>query len=212
MSFSTSNPMAKLRESKFSFTENRELVVENAVIMWTNFGGNPTKFNPAGGKRTFDLVLSDRIGMMLDSDGWNVKTIKGKNDDDSTMFITEIGVNPRSDVSVYLCEEVNGKKYRFRVKPEDFGVLDNYQYSDVALLIRPYLHGRQNSAGSTIKGYLKQMNLVRQNEDYFHDKYADYANQESPSFPPSEAVPEEEDDTSPDGWMTAADMSEIPFA
>ena len=210
MSYSTSNPAVKIRESKFSFTEDRELVVENAVIMWTNFGGSPTKFNPNGGKRTFDLVLTERIAIMLDNDGWNIKSVRGKNEDDPVLYITEIGVNPRANMSVYLCEEVNGKKYRFRVKPEDLSVLDTYQYSDVALLIRPYVHGRENSAGSTIKGYLRQMNLVRLNEDYFHDKYADYTNEESPSFPPAEAVPEEDDVTG--GWMTVADSSEIPFS
>ena len=211
MSYSTNNPVEKLKESRFSFTENRELVVENAVIMWTNFGGNPTKFNPNGGKRTFDLVLPDRIAGMLDSDGWNIKEVRGKNDNDPVMFVTEIGVNPRSNLSIFLCEEVNGKKYRFRVKPEDLSVLDTYQYSDIAVLIRPYVHGRQNSAGSTIKGYLQQMNLVRLNEDYFHDKYAEYANAESPTFPPSEAVPEETD-SDDNGWVTISDNSEIPFS
>ena len=78
MSYSTSNPTVKIRESRFGFTENRELVVENAVIMWSNFGGSPTKFNPDGGKRTFDLVLTERVAMSLISDGWNVKTVKRK--------------------------------------------------------------------------------------------------------------------------------------
>ena len=209
MSFSTGKPTAKVKESRFSFTEDRELVVENAVIMWTNFGGNPTKYNPAGGRRTFDLVMTERIAIMLDADGWNIKTIRGKTEDDPTMYVTEIAVNPRSNMSVYLCEEVNGKKYRYRVKPEDLAVLDTYQYSDVALLIHPYVHGRENSAGSTIKGYLRQMNLVRMNEDYFRDRYQEYANEESPTFPPVEEVPVE--DVS-DGWISAMDPGEIPFS
>ena len=31
--------------------------VENAVLMFRNFSGNPTNFNPQGGKRTFSLCL-----------------------------------------------------------------------------------------------------------------------------------------------------------
>ena len=209
MSYSTSNPTARVKESRFGFTENRELVVENAVIMWSNFGGSPTKFNPNGGKRTFDLVLTERVAMSLISDGWNVKTVKSKKDEDSVMYVTEIAVNPSSSTVVSLCEEVNGKKYRFKVKPEDYSTLDTYQYSTIDLLIRPYVHGRENSAGSTIKGYLHQMNLVRLNDDYFREKYADYEDADAPSFPLAQALQEDDDDS--DGWMTVSDNSEMPF-
>ena len=184
MSFSTNNPAVKVRDSRFTFTENNEVVVEDAAVLWTNFGGNPTKYNPSGGKRTFDLVLTEQAAMKLISDGWNVKTVRGKNEGDPEMYITEIGINPGPRTSIFLCEEVNGKKYRYKVRTEDLGMLDYYQYSDIALLVRPYVHGRENSAGSTIKGYLRQMNLVRQEEDYFRDRYAGYADTAGEPFPP----------------------------
>ena len=95
------------------------------------------------------------------------------------------------------------------MKPEDYSTLDTYQYSTIDLLIRPYVHGRENSAGSTIKGYLHQMNLVRLNDDYFREKYADYEDADAPSFPLAQALQEDDDDS--DGWMTVSDNSEMPF-
>ena len=174
MSFTTKNPLEKLRESRFAFTENGELVVEHAVILWTNFIGKATKFNPDGGRRTFALVLSEEAASILIRAGWNVKSVKGKNASDPTLLITEIAVNPSNSLSVFLCDEEGGKKFRRKVKNEAIGVLDEFQYSDVAALIRPYEHGRSNSAGTTIKGYLHQMNLVRLNEDYFREMFKEY--------------------------------------
>ena len=81
------------------------------MIMWTNFGGKPTKYNPSGGKRTFDLVLTEEAAMKLISDGWNVKTIKGKHEDDPALYVTEIVVRPAGRLVVHLCEEIGGKKY-----------------------------------------------------------------------------------------------------
>ena len=40
------------RNSEFKRLVNGDLSVENAVIIWTNFEGRATKFNPNGGKRT----------------------------------------------------------------------------------------------------------------------------------------------------------------
>ena len=210
MSFTTKSPNEQVRESRFGLTDDGELVVEHAAIMFTNFSGKPTKFNQEGGRRTFELVLSERVAIALIGDGWNVKTIKGKHDDDPTLYVTEIVVRPAGRLSIFLCEEIGGKKYRWKVKNDEIGRLDDYQYSDVALLIQPYVHGRENSAGSKIKGYLRQANFVKVNEDFFKDQFADYCYGEQPETPAEEIVTEDAEDN--DGWISAEDFGEIPFS
>ena len=208
MSFSTKNPGEAVQESRFKFTENRELVVEHAAILWTNFSGNPTKYRTDGGRRTFDLVLSGPVAAMLVGEGWNVKTISGRNQDDPTIYVTEIVVNPSAGLGIFLCEEVEGKKTRRRLNPEEYASLDNYQYSDIAVLIHPYCHGRDNSAGTKIKGYLRQMNLVKINDDFFREQFKEYAAGE----PVNEMkIDPENDINSDEGWQNAEDYPDCPF-
>ena len=70
------------RNSEFKRLVNGDLSVENAVIIWTNFEGRATKFNPNGGKRTFALVLTEEVAEMLREEGWNVKTREGRDEGD----------------------------------------------------------------------------------------------------------------------------------
>ena len=76
----------------FHMMENRE----DAVIIWTNFEGRATKFNPNGGKRTFALVLTEEVAAMLREEGWNVKTRDGRDEGDDPLYFTEIVVNMES--------------------------------------------------------------------------------------------------------------------
>ena len=45
------------------------LRVENAVIIFKNFGGQATQFNPTGGKRTFSVCLPKEWADILKEDG-----------------------------------------------------------------------------------------------------------------------------------------------
>ena len=60
-------------ESKFELLINGNLNVENAVLLFKNFAGEPTRVNPAGGKRTFNLVLNQEYAEKLHAQSWNVK-------------------------------------------------------------------------------------------------------------------------------------------
>lgn len=54
------------------------LLLENVRIMFRNFAGNPTKFDPVGGKRDFCVAIEDEeTAEKLATDGWNVKYLKG---------------------------------------------------------------------------------------------------------------------------------------
>ena len=59
--------------SKFELLINGNLNVERAGMIYKNFTGKPTVVNPAGGKRTFSLVLTKEYAERLHDQGWNIK-------------------------------------------------------------------------------------------------------------------------------------------
>lgn len=55
----------------------KELVFEDARIMYKNFSGEASKFNP-NGNRTFCVILDEQQAVELENQGWNVKRTKAK--------------------------------------------------------------------------------------------------------------------------------------
>lgn len=166
--------LEKARRSKFETLKNGDLAVENAVIIWTNFAGAPTKFNPAGGKRTFTLVLSEDIADALKAEGWNVKFREAKDPDDDPLIYTEIVVNMESAYppTVALYSELRGRKSARPLDAETVGLLDSIEIDNVDLIIHPYNHGRPGP--SSVKGYAKAIHVVQAQDGYFGGKYADW--------------------------------------
>ena len=62
----------RTQESVYSWDNRGNLVIENAVIFWTNFRGEPTKFNPQGGKRTFCLGLDEGMAATTSTMCWTM--------------------------------------------------------------------------------------------------------------------------------------------
>jgi hypothetical protein len=146
--------------------------VENAVLMFRNFSGNPTNFNPQGGKRTFSLCLPKEWADILKQDLWNVK--ERQLDDGEVIYHTEIVVNENSQYPphLYLLSEFMGKKAMTLLQPEQYKKLDQDMIVGLDLEIHPFEHGR-GTPGSK-KGYLKNLWATLQSVNDFGGKYADY--------------------------------------
>ena len=80
-------------ESVFETLVNGDISIENAVIIWSNFEGRPTEWNPKGGKRTFNVVLPRKIADQLSKEGWNVKVREPRDEDDDPLIFTEVVLN-----------------------------------------------------------------------------------------------------------------------
>lgn len=164
------------RDSKFRRLVNGDLEVENAVIKWTNFAGKPTDFNPAGGKRTFVLELSEEIAEELRDEGWNVKFKEPREEGDEPIFYTEIVVNMNSKYppKVVLLSEFRGRKKSNRLEGDMVGTLDDVRYENVDVIIHPFNHGRPGLY--SVKGYARAIYVTQAQDVYFDGKYADWEN------------------------------------
>lgn len=184
--------------SKFDILVNGNLNVEQAGMIYKNFTGKPTKVNPAGGKRTFSLVLTKELGERLDGMGWNVK-VKEVRDQlgegeftrtvswsdyidnyqgefDHALVYTEIVVNENSEYppKIYKISEFNGEKTMALIPPEHWNTLDESELVNMDIVIHPYTHGRSIANPDAKKGYLKTMYATMMPVNDFGGKYAGY--------------------------------------
>lgn len=184
--------------SKFELLINGNLNVEQAGMIYKNFSGKPTKVNPAGGKRTFSLVLTKEYAERLDSQGWNIKVkeIRDQLQDgemtrtvswsdyinnyqtefDHALIYTEIVVNENSEYPprIYKVSEFNGEKTMALVPPEQWFRMDESELMNVDVVIHPYTHGRSIANPDAKKGYLKSMYAMAVPVNDFGGKYAGY--------------------------------------
>lgn len=184
--------------SKFEILTNGNLNVEQAGMIYKNFSGNPTQVNPAGGKRTFSLVLTKEWAEHLNDAGWNVKVKEvrdqlGENEKtrtvswtdyidnfqtafDHALIYTEVVVNENSEYPprIYKVSEFNGEKTMALVPPQEWRRLDESELVNMDVVIHPYIHGRSVMNPDAKKGYLKSMYVTMVPVNDFGGKYADY--------------------------------------
>lgn len=185
-------------QSKFELLINGNLNVECAAMIYKNFTGKPTRVNPAGGKRTFSLVLNREFAEKLSEMGWNVKVkeirdqpVEGEitrtvglgeylanyqTEFDHALIYTEIVVNENSEYppKIYKVSEFNGEKTMALMPPEQWYRLDESELMNVDVSIHPYQHGRSLANPDAKKGYLKTMYAMAVPVNDFGGKYAEY--------------------------------------
>lgn len=144
--------------NSFVISDNGKFAAENVKVMWKNFSGAPDDFNPAGGKRSFTLVLEENvngeaeIAEQLIAHGYNVKQRVGTNEDGTTSkwWTLNISVGWNKETgngpTVILCRP--GER---PVKLNDItvGQLDKCKIGSIDIEVYPYEWHR--STGSGIK-------------------------------------------------------------
>lgn len=140
------------------------LEIEDAKIIWRNFKGEAKEFN-AQGDRNFCVVLDEDTAKALMKDGWNVKPLKKREEDDEQEYFTQIkvkfGKRPPK-----IVKYKNGKA--IELDEESVANLDDADISHVDLIINPWEWNVQGKSG--VKGYLKSGYFTIA-EDRFESKY-----------------------------------------
>ena len=107
-----------------------------------NLSGGPTKYNPAGGARFFNVRLSEEQADALAADGWKVRSLPARDEQEMPLRFLEVKVSYKGRGPKIVKVTPVGKEDL----PEDLvGLLDSADLEFVDLTIRPYVYDRDTA-------------------------------------------------------------------
>lgn len=134
------------------------VTIRDARILFRNFAGKEGQYN-AEGERGFAVVLPDDIAQQMVEDGWNVKYLKPREEDESPTPYVQVAVSfKRRPPKVVMISWRGNPPERARVTlPEELvELLDFADLSKVDLILNPYVWGPIRGE-SGVKAYLKSI-------------------------------------------------------
>jgi hypothetical protein len=142
-------------------------------LIFRNFRGEEGKYNQAG-QRNFAVLLDEQIAQDLAADGWPVKWLEPRDEEEEQHPQAYLPVAMKYDKGrpprvVMITSQ--GKRNLEENEVED---LDWVRMSNVDMIVRPYnwdVNGKQG-----VKAYLQSL-YVTIEEDELELKYAEVANQ-----------------------------------
>lgn len=143
---------------------NNNITIENARIIFRNFSGTESQYNPAG-KRNFCVLIDDDLASVLIEDGWNVKYLKPVDENDDPQAYMQVSVSYNTIPPKIVMVSSKGKTV---LDETNVGQLDYADIARVDMIIRPYNWEVRGATG--VKGYVKSL-WVTIEEDELEKKY-----------------------------------------
>lgn len=139
-------------------TDKGILQMDNVRIIHRNFSGRKTMYNKPG-DRNFSVLIPDlELGEQLKADGWNIKTSKPRDPDDTVFMYLPVKVNFNGRGPLVILATPDGNQVR--LDESTVNILDEVYILNVKLDIRPYHWEVNGSSGVT--GYLSEIWLLRE--------------------------------------------------
>jgi hypothetical protein len=142
------------------------ITLENVRILFRNFIGAEGKYNRAGA-RNFCAVLPNDIADLMERDGWNVKTLKAREEGDEPLRYIKCSVNYNGRPPRIVMITSRGKTH---LGEDMVSVLDWAEITNVDLIINPFEWDINGSTG--VSAYV-QSAYVTISEDELEKKYLD---------------------------------------
>lgn len=142
------------------------LVIESAEILFRNFSGVQSQYNPAGSRNFCVIIPTEDIAEKLSADGWNVKRLRPREEGDPERPYIQVNVSFSGRPPIVKMITSSGQTM---LDEETIGMLDYADISNVDLIIGPYNWNVNGKSG--VKGYVRSM-YVTIREDEFAAKYA----------------------------------------
>lgn len=145
---------------------DNHITFNDARLLFRNFKGNETKYNREG-DRNFCVVIPPELVQVLLNDGWNVKALEGRNEEEPNTSYMKVSVSYKGRPPKIVLITSRG---RTDIGQEEIEVLDWADIKIVDLIVRPYHWEVKGERG--ISAYLKTM-FVTIYEDELELRYAD---------------------------------------
>lgn len=142
------------------------LTFEDKRIMFRNFSGVEGPFN-ASGIRSFCLALEPEEAQQMAHDGWNVKHLKPREEDEDGQSYVNVAVSFRIRPPRVVLITSRG---RTTLPEELVSMLDWVDIANVDLIINPSKWEKNGNSG--VKAYLKSIYITVE-DDELERKYAD---------------------------------------
>lgn len=149
-------------------TDNTVLM-EGVRIIFRNFAGKEDQYNREG-DRNFAVIIDEKTAKDMAEDGWNVKWLKPREDDEGEVETPYLPVSLRFDVFPPNVTLVTSGS-RTQLDESTIEMLDFADITNVDLIVRPYTWQVQSKTG--IKAYVKTM-FVTIEEDALVRKYNEH--------------------------------------
>lgn len=145
-----------------------EITVEGASIIFRNFQGKASDYNNEG-NRNFGLLLFDELAENLKADGWNVKYLKPRTEEEEAHPQAWLPVKVKYGKIPPIAVLITSRG-KTRLTEETIGQLDWARIKNVDLIVRPYIYPEMHGRPSGISAYLKSIYVTIQ-EDALEEKY-----------------------------------------
>jgi hypothetical protein len=150
----------------------KSITLESRRIHFRNFSGAPTRFNVEGGVRDFIVFLDEAEAQAMENDGWNIKRLKARDDEDLPAPILRIKVKyPKGESRArpprVILITARGKT---ALDEDTVQLLDWADIENVDMIVRPWKWEINGNTG--ISAYLNSI-YVTIREDELERKYMD---------------------------------------
>lgn len=148
-------------------------VLEGVRILFRNFSGKEDQYNREG-NREFTVALPTDVAEQMAKDGWNIKYLKPREEEDESQAILPVAVNFRNRPPRVVMITSRGKT---ALGEQEVDILDWADITNTDLIINPYVWNVNGKTG--VKAYLQSI-FVTIEEDELERKYGDVPDTSAP--------------------------------
>lgn len=147
--------------NQISRRENESILIDDARIVFRNFGGKPGQFNAAG-QRNFHALLPPDVAAALEGQGFNVKYLRPREEGDIPQAHLKINVKMDSNVPPKVF--VINSRGRKQLTEDMLDILDWADFAKIDLIFNRYQRAWPDGR-TTVTAYLQTFfGTIREDE------------------------------------------------
>lgn len=146
---------------------DKNRIIEDVTIAFRNFAGKEDTYNRAG-DRNFAILLDEGLAADLLNEGWNVKFLKPRDDDESGQAYLQVAVSYKARPPKIGMVTSKGLTY---LGEDEVEMLDWVDVETADVTLNPYEWAVNGKTG--VKAYLQSL-FLKIEEDYLQLKWSAY--------------------------------------